>query len=186
MGVSDQKRIIHALLNNDEKIIRMLYTKNYPKIEAMILKNNGNKEDAKDIYQEAFIALWKRVRQDNFEIKNESAMDGFIYRVAKNKWMDQLRSAGYKKNVSYDQLAEDGYESVADENTNQDDSNQNKLATAMHAFKNLGDECKNLLLKFYFEKKSMNEIAKELKLDSASTRNKKYRCMKKLKELALQ
>jgi len=152
MGVSDQKRIIHALLNNDEKIIRMLYTKNYPKIEAMIL----------------------------------NAMDGFIYRVAKNKWMDQLRSAGYKKNVSYDQLAEDGYESVADENTNQDDSNQNKLATAMHAFKNLGDECKNLLLKFYFEKKSMNEIAKELKLDSASTRNKKYRCMKKLKELALQ
>ena len=55
----------------------------------------------------------------------------------------------------------------------------------MLAFKNLGEACKSLLSKFYFEKKSMNVIAKELALDSASTRNKKYRCMQKLREIAL-
>jgi len=55
----------------------------------------------------------------------------------------------------------------------------------MHAFKGLGAPCKDLLMKFYFEKKSMKDIAEELQLDAASTRNKKYRCMQKLRELAL-
>jgi len=57
---------------------------------------------------------------------------------------------------------------------------------AMEAFEGLGDACKTLLTKFYFEKKSMKEIAHELQLDAASTRNKKYRCMQTLRELALE
>ena len=62
---------------------------------------------------------------------------------------------------------------------------ENRLQGVMQAFKDLGLPCKDLLTKFYFEKKSMNTIAEELQLDAASTRNKKYRCMQKLRELAL-
>jgi RNA polymerase sigma factor (sigma-70 family) len=60
-----------------------------------------------------------------------------------------------------------------------------KLEQARNAFKQLGASCKELLSKFYFEKMSLNEIASLLDLDAASARNKKYRCMQKLRGLAL-
>ena len=63
---------------------------------------------------------------------------------------------------------------------------EKRLLNGMKAFGNLGDSCKVLLMKFYFEKKSMNTIAEELDLDAASARNKKYRCMQKLRAIALE
>ena len=99
--------------------------------------------------------------------------------------MDVLRSKGFKKTIVTSKLSY--FEPAAEENNaiNDDILKEQRLQDVMHAFKTLGEACKNLLSKFYFEKKSMNLIAKELGLDSASTRNKKYRCMQKLREIAL-
>ena len=99
--------------------------------------------------------------------------------------MDVLRSQGYKKTIIASKLYH--FEIKDEENNDSDDDilKDKRLEDVMLAFKNLGEACKSLLRKFYFEKKPMNLIAKELALDSASTRNKKYRCMQKLKEIAL-
>ena len=59
-----------------------------------------------------------------------------------------------------------------------------KINKVMMAFNKIGKECKVLLTRVYFEKKSMKDIGAELNLDAASARNKKYRCMQKLRELA--
>ena len=53
----------------------------------------------------------------------------------------------------------------------------------MQAFKKLGKECKELLEVFYFEKKSLREIAAQFNIGEASARNKKYRCIQKLRSL---
>ncbi len=55
----------------------------------------------------------------------------------------------------------------------------------MDAFKLLGNPCKQLLTTFYFEKKSLREIADELQIEENTARNKKYRCMEKLREMVL-
>ena len=55
----------------------------------------------------------------------------------------------------------------------------------MLAFKNLGQPCKQLLSTFYFDKKSLKDIASELKIKEATARNKKYRCMEKLRAVVL-
>ena len=60
------------------------------------------------------------------------------------------------------------------------------LGIAATAFQHLKDGCKDLLAQFYYEKKSLKEIADNLGLDPASVRNKKYRCMQELRALALQ
>ncbi len=178
--------IVHAINAIDEKALKTLYVDNFQKIETLILKNSGTKEQAKDIYQEAFIAVWKNVKNNKFLPKNETAINGYLYTIAKNKWMDYLRSPAYKKQVSYDtdKMAEPIHspESIKSDT----DDHDKKLSLAMEAFEELGESCKNLLTKFYFEKKSMKEIAIELQLDAASTRNKKYRCMQTLRELTLE
>ena len=183
--MSSSNSFIEAVKNNNAQVLKTLYVSNYPKIEIFILRNNGSKDNAKDIYQDAFLAVWQIIKQNKFIPQNESSINGYIYTIAKNKWLDVLRSQGYKKTIVASQL---GYFEIKDEENNDIDDDilkDKRLEDVMLAFKHLGEACKSLLRKFYFEKKSMNLIAEELELDSASTRNKKYRCMQKLREIAL-
>jgi len=175
--------IVEAIKLNDKEVLKSLYKNNYHKIEALVLKNKGTKEQAKDIYQEAFIAVWKNVRMDKFVPENDSAINGYLYTIAKNKWLDYLRSSPYRKVTSYHESINVVVNNVAEDQHEIDSDHEEKLSLVMEAFKGMGDSCKSLLSKFYFEKKSMKEIAKELKLDAASARNKKYRCMQSLREL---
>ena len=177
-----QIQLLDAIKNNNAIALKEFYITNYPKIEALVLKNSGSVEYAKDIYQDAFITVWQHIKSDRFVPKNNTALQGYLYRIAKNKWMDVLRSKAFKNSKSLN--TETMRVIKNDEDENKDFENKN-LEITMVAFKNLGEPCKSLLKQFYFDKKSMKEIAKELQLDAASTRNKKYRCVQKLRELAL-
>ncbi len=55
---------------NDEKVLGELYRHNYRKVENYILKNSGTAEHAKDIFQEAFLALWPNVQLNKFQPEN--------------------------------------------------------------------------------------------------------------------
>ena len=145
------------------------------------MKNSGTIPQAKDIYQDAFIAVWRNVKADNFMPLNESALQGYLYQIAKNKWMDYLRSAQFKKTSS---LAHSfiAFEDKMD-TSELEDSSDSRMSLAMSAFNKLGKPCRELLTKFYFDKQSVKHIAEELNLEEASARNKKYRCMQKLREL---
>ncbi|WP_179343944.1 RNA polymerase sigma factor [Winogradskyella ursingii] len=180
-----KESFVEAIKNNNTEVLRNLYISNYPKIELLVLKNSGSKDEAKDIYQEAFLAVWQNIKQNKFIPQTESSINGYLYTIAKNKWLDVLRSQGYKKTIVASHLHH--FEIKDEENNDIDDDilKDKRLEDVMQAFKSLGEACKSLLRKFYFEKKSMNLIAQELSLDSASTRNKKYRCMQKLREIAL-
>jgi RNA polymerase sigma factor (sigma-70 family) len=182
---TNSSEIIELIKNNDEGILKILYQSNYPKIEAFVLKNSGTEEHAKDIFQDAFITVWKNVKTDKFITKNNHTLNGYLYTISKNKWMDYLRSKHYKKTVVSSKLNHFEISDKEIHDKHDDILKENRLQGIMQAFKNLGLPCKALLTKFYFEKKSMNTIAKELQLNAASTRNKKYRCMQKLRELAL-
>jgi len=182
---SNQLDTIIAIKANDDRVLKSLYTANYHKVEILVLKNNGTIAHAKDIYQEAFLAVWNNIKLDKFVPKTESSLHGYLYTIAKNKWMDYLRSSTYKKTIISDQINDFNASEENDEATNDDILKEQRLLGVMQAFKDLGEPCKSLLQQFYYEKKSMKAIADHLQLDAASVKNKKYRCMQKLRELAL-
>lgn len=181
--ISNQLQLIDAIKSNDERILKQLYVNNYKKIEHYILKNSGTMPQAKDIYQEAFIATWKNIKSDKFSPLNETAVQGYLYQIARNKWTDHLRSSRFKKTSS---LSNSFIQTVdSSEDINEEKTLDNRMVLTMDAFNKLGDSCKELLTKFYFNKLSVKRIANELKLEEASARNKKYRCMQKLRELTM-
>jgi RNA polymerase sigma factor (sigma-70 family) len=177
--ITAQLHLAEAVKNNDELVLKQLYQECYGKIELHILKNNGTKPQAKDTYQEAFIATWQNVKNGKFVPTNETALQGYLYRIAKNKWTDHLRSSRYKKTSNI----LEGYE-IPDMVTEAENDETQHMSSAMNAFQRLGSECKQLLTHFYFEKKSLREIAMTFEIGEASARNKKYRCINKLRELA--
>lgn len=182
--IENQFQVISAIKANDNLVLKKLYQENYRKIEIFILKNNGSMPQAKDTYQEAFIAMYQNVKADKFVPANESAIQGYLYQIAKNKWTDFLRSSRYKrtaKMTNETQLNDPDTSEIEYEIYSESNSAQN---TVMQAFERMGAECKKLLEVFYFQKKSMREIAETLEIGEASARNKKYRCLQKLRELA--
>lgn len=181
--IDNQLQLINAIKANDQIALKQFYMSNYFKIEALVLKNSGSIEHAKDLYQESFIVVWKNLKTKKFEPKNETALQGYLYQIAKNKWMDVLRSNAFKKtNTLTNETLAFLKEDVTDEPI---EDNEEKLNLTMNAFKNLRQPCKQLLTNFYYEKKSLRVIASELELAEASVRNKKYRCMEKLRRIVL-
>ncbi|MGJ8664889.1 MAG: RNA polymerase sigma factor [Patiriisocius sp.] len=182
--IEKQLELVQAIRSNDQKVLKALYQKNYKKVELHILQNSGSTAEAKDIYQEAFLAMYQNVKAEKFTPESETALQGYLFTIARNKWRDVLRSSRFKKTSTIDDTRhemEDDFDMDASAETEQ----QQQLSLTMEAFKRLGNECRNLLKQFYFENKSMRDISEENNLAEASTRNKKYRCIQKLKELAL-
>lgn len=177
-----QSQLIEAIKSNDAKVLKQLYTANYPKVEALVLKNSGSVAHAKDIYQEAFITVWTHIKQNKFTPQNDSALQGYLYRISKNKWTDVLRSKSFK---DVKPLNNETLKAVKEDEEEHNETEDKKLKIAMSAFENLGQPCKKLLKTFYFEKKSLKEISEELNIEENTARNKKYRCMQKLRAVVL-
>lgn len=180
--IDHQLQLVNAIKDNDSLALKTFYTSNYRKVELLVLKNSGSEAHAKDVYQEAFISMWNNIRNGAFEPKNDSALQGYLYTIAKNKWMDILRSKRFKVTQS---ISEERQLFLAQEETIEDNGYTAKLNIVMEAFQGLGQPCKELLKTFYFEKKSLRDIAAKLDIGEHSVRNKKYRCMEKLRNIAI-
>lgn len=170
-----QEEIILGIKDNDSKVIQLFYQSQYKKIEQFVLTNNGIEEDAKDIYQEAFVVLWKNIRTEKFQPENGTAISGYLYQIAKNKWLDKLRKVKNKTNVALPSnlyIMEDEDKSEAEE----------YHQWIVREYKNLGKTCKEVLNRFYFQRESMEQIADAFGWTSATARNNKYRCIQQLKE----
>jgi len=179
-----QQELVSKIKANNQLVLKELYQSNYKKIERYILQNSGSMPQAKDTYQEAFITVWQNIREEKFTPHNETALQGYLYQIAKNKWTDELRSSRFKKTSSIESFHH--FSENGEENTQSHfEEKEQKIALAEQAFQQMGAECKELLSKFYFEKKSLRDIAAFFNIGEASARNKKYRCIQQLKELVV-
>ena len=171
--------LIVAIKANDEGVIKGLYEENYFRVEKYILTNSGTTEEAKDIYQEAFITLWRNIQMEKFYPESEHSINAYLYRIAKNKWLDHLRSGHYKKTVPLMDVMDKRRE---EEEDIPEEDVQFIMEVRKH-FQELGENCRELLIRFYYKKESMRTISKQFDWTEASTRNNKYRCLQKLREL---
>lgn len=182
---SSQNQLIKAIKVNDERVLKTLYEDNFHKTKNYILKNSGSIDEAKDFFQEAFVTVWEHVQDNKFEPKNESALNGYLFTVARNKWLNHLNSARYRKTNSY----ENHIDILSNKKTIDDDifneENDNKIDRVASAFETLGDACKKLLSVFYYDSKTLRDISELMNITEASARNKKYRCLEKLRTLVL-
>ena len=179
-----QTSLLDAFLTNKEMLLKEFYIAEYPKTKYYILKHGGTIDNANDVFQDAFFACWKKLSTGQSSPKNKAEIEAYLFTTAKNKWIDQIRVTGRKKTISLDEKV---HLLPADETTpiTEVHEKEEQLTITLSAFENLGQSCKDLLTWFYFHKMSLKAIAESLDMEEASAKNKKYRCIQKLKELAL-
>ncbi len=180
-----QFKLLDAFLNNKEAPIRDFYVAEFPKTKNYIFKHGGSEDQAKDIFQEAYLACWKKLSIGKFSPKNKEEIEAYLFTTAKNKWIDQVRRDAKRKTTP---IEEKLYHLEAHDSTELQEQNlkEEKMTITLAAFEKLDGACRDLLTQFYFHKESLRTIADGLGLGEASVKNKKYRCIQKLKELASQ
>src|SRR6187551_927743 len=121
-------------------------------VQSLIINNNGSADDAKDIFQEAMIVLYEKVRSGTFELNCQ--IKTFVYSVSRRLWLKRLMQQN-RFSIS------DGHEnSVAVDGEMEEHEKRNTEFLMMEkAMNGLGEPCKSLLEAFYLKKKSMQEIA---------------------------
>ena len=162
-----------GLHRNDPVTIRSLYAKHFPAVRQYVVQNSGSTNDAQDVFQEAMTVLWMKVKEG--QLLPEGDPGGFVFRVAKYKWLDIVRSAGHKHmKVVHD----DRHEHVGAEAP---DDVEERIVRLRGIYDKLDDKCRNVLDRFYFERKDLATIAAEMGVEEESIRTIKYRCMMKLR-----
>lgn len=163
---------------NDAATLKNLYKSNFAKVRRYVLRNSGDEQAAKDVYQEAFVAMWINIKNDKFYAESENAINGYLFQIAKYKWLDQVRSLKYKNTTFINREIE--FEAP---NTAEAELENKRIGIIMDSIEKLGERCQLLLKLFYFERRPYREIADIMAMDEASARNAKYRCQEQLKKL---
>lgn len=164
-----------GLLRNDPATLRALYTDHFPAVRHFVLQNRGTVDDAQDVFQESVMVLWLTVKEDRFKVGPAGEAGGFLFRVAKNKWLDTVRSAAHRhmKVVPDDRIHAEPVEG--------DDGIDERIVRLRGVYDKLDDKCRAVLDQFYFERKDLATIAANMGVEEESIRTIKYRCMMKLR-----
>ncbi len=170
--------LLDAIKANKEAALKQFYQEEYPKTERYVREKGGTAEQAKDIFQEAFIAVWRNVQLEKVQLDNGAKLSAYLYQVAKNKWIDYLRSGHYKNTMAVSDL-HDGFD-TADELP---EEQHQYLEAVKIAFKQLSENCKEVLNRFYYKNESVLVIAEAMEWTEATVRNNKYRCMERLRDM---
>lgn len=174
----DEQALLNGLAISDKKAVETIYQENFNMVQSMIINNNGSSDDAKDVFQEAMIVLYEKVRSGTFELNCQ--IKTFVYSVARRLWLKRLQQQN-RFSPTIDNLENlipvenelDEHEKINDE-----------FEMMEKAMSNLGEPCKSLLEAYYLQKQNMQIIAANFGYTNAdNAKNQKYKCLMRLKKI---
>ncbi|MFS8631606.1 MAG: sigma-70 family RNA polymerase sigma factor, partial [Bacillales bacterium] len=166
----NEKELFERIRSGDEKALEFLYKKYYRMMTKMVITNSGTEEEARDIYQDALIVFWQKATSGNLVMT--SKISTYIYSICQNLWRKELDR---KKRLSSE---------TNDTPVSIDTDSAEREKIIARCINQLGETCKKVLMYYYFEEMSMQDIAEKLGFANTDTaKTKKYKCKKKLDEL---
>ncbi|UTW63983.1 sigma-70 family RNA polymerase sigma factor [bacterium SCSIO 12741] len=176
--MSKEDKIRAKLIQGDSRVFAYLYREYYTMVQYLVTQNSGDDAAAQDLFQEVMVVLYEKARDEKLHLT--ATIKTFIYSIARNLWLKELRKRKSELNFKdYERYLE---EEQTDDEEEEVEGLQQKLDACLEK---LGDPCKTLLIRFYYFKKSVKELAKELKYANPETvKAQKYKCMKRLRSLA--
>lgn len=166
----DEKEIFERIQKGDEKALEFIYKKYYRMMTKLVITNSGTEDEAQDVYQDALVVFWQKARSGNLVLT--SKISTYVYSICQNLWRKELDR---KKRLSNE--SKDSAESI-----DMDSPEREKIMA--RCLNQLGETCRKVLMYYYFDEMSMQEIADKLGFANTDTaKTKKYKCKQKLDEL---
>ncbi|MCG8574047.1 MAG: sigma-70 family RNA polymerase sigma factor [Flavobacteriales bacterium] len=189
MTTNSGKKRPKILRSKEDKILEsiqaghyeMAFTKMYdyfPKIKKMLLSYGASEDDAKDIFQEAIIIMSNKLEYPAFVL--DAKISTYLYSVSRYLCKDVMA----KKNKV---IPIDKFHSLTEDLVEDYEEKESKFEQIDTVLQQLGEKCKNILIAYYYKKKSMKEIAEAFNYSTVnSAKNQKYKCLERAKKMVIE
>jgi RNA polymerase sigma factor (sigma-70 family) len=166
--------ILEGLKNSDSVVLEYVYKKYFPIVRFFVIKNSGTDEDAKDIFQEAIILIFKRLKEGTLDLT--CAFKTYLFSVCRILWLRQLEKKKVRNEVVTDNQTfvhlDDDIEGMAAE--------QEQFRVYQKHFQLLHKDCQQIL-QLFLKKVPLKEIAQIMSIKSDKyLKKRKYECKEAL------
>lgn len=170
---SDQE-LISAVRGGDEKALKLIYSRHWPMVLRFVKLNNGDDDEAEEVFQEGMITFYEKIREKDFMLS--CSLKTYLYSVCRFKWMNQLRKR--KDIVDIESYSGDFPDHEEDqEEPASPEAIKQKVLT-------LGEPCLSLLIGFYYDELSLEQLASSMSYANANVaKQQKFRCLERLKKM---
>jgi RNA polymerase sigma factor (sigma-70 family) len=174
---STEEEILVGLRSQNELAIQQVYKSHFPMVLHFILGNNGTEQEAKDIYQEAFIIFYEKLQEDlNLTCKIKT----YLYSICRRQWLKRL----YEKNKFTGGIDEMEEFLDVEQDIQKNEEKEKDFIVMEASLISLGEPCKTLITDFYIQNMNMEEIADKFGYtNSDNAKNQKYKCLQRLKKI---
>lgn len=172
MKTNKDQEILEGIQKHDHKIINSFYKSNLHKIEKLVINSGGCSNKALDIFQEAMIILYRKLKNNDLIL--QCRLSTYFYSICKHLWLDEVK----KRNRIFTKTK---YPPIDHRLEEPEAEYKNEIYEIFDRhFDELSEDCQKIL-EMHFHKRSIEEI-KELMGYSNShyIMDKKYRCKKSL------
>jgi len=163
---------LKGILENDFQALEDIYKNYLPRITVMVTKNSGSTDEAKDVFQEAIVIIFKKVNDPNFNLN--TSFYNYLYGVSRYVWLREL-----KKNKRREVTLGNEERYVSDEDIESCIIEGERKALFRQYFTQLGKECR-IVLQQFFDRATMEEIASNMNYSVQYAKRKKYKCKEQL------
>lgn len=166
--------MIEACRRGNQPAQVFLYRKYAQKLYLTCLRITGNRMDAEESMQDAFLKVFTRLNQ----FKGEQNFEAWIHRIATHTAIDYVR----RHTPGQEELAA-SYAGPAEEDETQEEAIHCTVAKIKEAMQKLPAGYRIVLTLYLFEGYDMDEIASILNIQPASVRTQYLRGKRKLLDI---
>ena len=172
--------LIKGLREGREACITFIYREYFPMVRSIVSNQNGNLEDAEDIFHDGLIIIYNRIKDQGFTLN--SSLKTYLFSVCRNLWRRRLER---KYRLLY---AADSYVSEL-EGCYAMEAMEEEQAEKFRLYKKhlveLPEFCRVLLM-HYIRKTPLHEIARIMNYkDTEYVKARKYYCKNLLRNKIL-
>jgi RNA polymerase sigma factor (sigma-70 family) len=173
MIVYSDAQILKGILRHDNLILQYVYKQYYYKINYFIKKNQGSEDDASDIFQEAIIVIYRKLKESDL-IFEKSSFAGYLFSVCRFLWLKQLEKRRIEKEKLHESIP--FQEDLYDDNLVEMVEKNERYGLYQKHFATLSTDCQKLM-QLFFEKVPLKEIAKVMGYKGEKyAKTRKYKC----------
>lgn len=177
----DDFELVNAIQQGDEKAFEELVRKYQRQVANVIYLTLGSREDVDDLTQEVFIRVHRSISRFEFE----ASLFAWIYRIAVNISIDEIRRRKIKKTFSLEFFSEktlhDEWKTKAHDSPSDRMLRGEKEQIVRRAIEKLSPVHRTVIILREYEELSYDEIAAVLKISTPAVKSRIFRAREELR-----
>jgi DNA-directed RNA polymerase specialized sigma24 family protein len=172
-----QRDILSDLRGENNQAFGALYKNYFGTVKRFVLHNNGNVQEAEDLFQDTLLVFVGKIRQDDFVLT--ASVKTYLMAIAKHLWLKKLRGTALE--VLFDEASNATFYENIQVAIEQETTYWDKL---QYYLSKITAHCSRLMHDMFFQNKSIEVIQQEYGYSTKhNAQNQKHKCMEQIRKV---